>query len=89
MEKTRTEIVSIHKTRRYARRLERKLTEGLEETAYSGIGVRAKDGYWRLPQVGSPDTLLPIWTHGFRVRPAGRRGLKRQFVVEATSWKGH
>lgn len=68
-----TEILSVHKTRWRARRLERDLTEWL--------------GAYRS---GMPPNRLvvPIWVKGFRVRPAGRWGPKRQFVVEATSWKG-
>lgn len=70
----RTAIITTHKFRWSARMTERRITMLL-----TGANLRssARDELAKLK--------VPIWTRGVRVRNAGRF----QFVVEATSWRGH
>ncbi len=81
------EVLSVHKTRRAARRREREIQAALDGMRAGGISVPAgPDGEtFRLPQVGAPDVALPLWTVGVRVQKAGAFS----YCVMATPTRGH
>ncbi len=81
------EVLSVHKTRRAARRREREIQAALDGMRAGGISVPAgPDGEtFRLPQIGAPDVALPLWTEGVRVQKAGAF----QWVVVARDNRGH
>lgn len=80
------EVLSVHKTRRAARKRERAIQAALDGMRAGGISVpTGPDGEtFRFPQIGAPDVALPLWTQGARVQKAG----PFSFCVIATPTRG-
>ncbi len=82
----KAEVLSVHKTRRPARRRERAIQHALDGMRAGGISVKIDpDGTYRPPQIGAPDVALPAWTQGVRVQKAG----PFSYCVIATPTRGH
>lgn len=78
----RTDVISVHHTRRAARKMERQMTAILSRRNRADL----QNAPFEIPAISlySGGPVLPGWAQGVRVRKAGRF----QWEVEATAWPG-